>query len=141
EWIEAGGADRLGELRVPLVALLGDLDSVDNERVVDALAAPVPGRYPSPAPDTWSTWNSPPCSTASCSASSVLVGLRGLHAGLDQVHDRRVLQRRDVTQGTVLRHVAQQPPHDLPGPRLRQLRYQHDLARLADRAERTGDVA
>jgi pimeloyl-ACP methyl ester carboxylesterase len=43
EWVEVGAADRLGELRVPLVALLGDLDSLDIERVVDALAATVPG--------------------------------------------------------------------------------------------------
>ena len=50
EWIEAGAADRLSELRVPLVALLGDLDSVDIERVVDALAATVPGARKVPVP-------------------------------------------------------------------------------------------
>jgi hypothetical protein len=40
----------------------------------------------------------------------------------------------------VVGDVPQQPPHDLAGPGLRQLRHDHDLPRLGDRADLDGDV-
>jgi 3-oxoadipate enol-lactonase len=43
QWLELGAAKRLGELRGPLLALVGDHDSVDIERIVDALVGTVPG--------------------------------------------------------------------------------------------------
>ncbi len=43
----------------------------------------------------------------------LLFRLAGLQALRDQVHDGRVLQRRYVAQLPILRHVAQQAPHDL----------------------------
>src|ERR687898_297469 len=58
----------------------------------------------------------------------------------DQVHDRRVGERGHVTEVPLLRHVAQQPAHDLARASLRQLGDDHDLARLGDRADLLGHV-
>ncbi len=60
--------------------------------------------------------------------------LRGGQFILDQVHYGAVRQRRDVTELAVVRHVLQQPAHDLPGPCLRQFGHDHDLAGPRDRA-------
>ena len=46
----------------------------------------------------------------------------------------------EVADLAVLRHVPQEPAHDLPGARLRQLLDDHDLARLRDGADLLRDV-
>src|SRR3569833_90788 len=78
---------------------------------------------------------------AGCALSHrvLLVGRCGQFV-LDQIHDRAVGQRGHVAQRAVLGHVAEQPPHDLAGPRLGQLGHDHDLARLGARAEVLGHV-
>src|SRR5690606_9252856 len=55
-------------------------------------------------------------------------------------HHRRVRQRRGITQRASLRNVAQQPPHDLAGTRLRQVRRKQDLIRPRNCPDLVGDV-
>ena len=54
--------------------------------------------------------------------------------------DRRVGERRRVAERPVLGDVAQQPAHDLPRARLRQLGREDDVRRLRDRADLRRDV-
>src|SRR5687767_15525355 len=64
----------------------------------------------------------------------------GGSAVLDLVHDRRVGERGRVAERALLGHVAEETPHDLAAPRLRQLRREDDVGRLGDRADLARDV-
>src|SRR5688500_19630248 len=68
---------------------------------------------------------------------SVLTGA-GLVA--DRVPDAGIGKRGDVTEIALLSDITQQPPHDLPGARLRQVRREHDLLRPRELADHLCDM-
>src|SRR3954466_14349787 len=58
----------------------------------------------------------------------------------DLLDHRGIGERRRVAKRPALRHVAQQPAHDLAAARLRELRREDDVRRLRDRPDLPGDV-
>src|SRR5438309_1887193 len=78
----------------------------------------------------------------SVTASGGRFFLRRLRFGptIDFRNDGWVRQRGGVTQRAVLCHVTQQPAHDLPGARLRELWREHDVGRSGNLAVLLSDV-
>src|SRR4030095_8671572 len=71
-----------------------------------------------------------------------LLLLRGLRCGslLDLVDNRRVGQGCGVSELPLLRDVAEEPAHDLPGACLRELRREDDVRRAGELADLSADV-
>src|SRR6266404_6962149 len=80
-----------------------------------------------------------PPSSSRTTVSVLFRLLLGL-ARAELVDHRRVRERRHVAERPVLRHVAEQAPHDLAAAGLRQLGRENDVRRLGDRADLDGDV-
>src|SRR5512146_2357640 len=66
--------------------------------------------------------------------SSVLL-FEAFEVLLEPRDDRGVRERRRVAERLALGDGAQEPPHDLPGPRLRQVRGEQDVLGPGDRAD------
>ena len=89
-----------------------------------------------PAPSARNSASAPDSGARSNAHSSLRRG--GLIA--DLLDDLGVRERRDVAERVAARDVAQQPAHDLPGARLRQVRREDDLVGLRDRADHLRNV-
>src|SRR3954447_3693221 len=66
--------------------------------------------------------------------------LRRAAVGPDQLHDAGVGEGRGVPECAALGDIAQEPAHDLPGPRLRQVGHEQQGLRFRDRADLRCDV-
>src|SRR5947208_3449993 len=78
--------------------------------------------------------------SAAAAATALLLASFCRSTLLDLLHDGRIGERRRIAELALLRDVAQEAPHDLAAACLGQLRREHDVRRLGDRADLGRDV-